>query len=148
MARTSLKQPEQIRLLLDQGFPKPPGFEPSDVDRNLDWIHLWDWKRELSERSTPDWVVYCEAAFGGFNAIVTRDFTQAEQAEEIGRGSGSSPARSPSRPAQEAKERMDGWRAQARRSQHVIAVAHDSVGVGDAALEHLDVGHAGKATER
>jgi hypothetical protein len=78
-----LKQPERIRLLLDQGFPKPPGFEPADVDRNLEWVHLSDWKRELSERSTPDWVLYCEAAFGGFDAIVTRDFTQAEQAEEM-----------------------------------------------------------------
>ena len=83
MARTSPKQPERIRLLLDQGFPKSPGFDPSDVDRNLDWTHLWDWNPGLSERSTPDWVLYCEAAFGGFNAIVTRDFTQSEQAEEM-----------------------------------------------------------------
>ena len=37
----------------------------------------------LSERSTRDWVLYCEAAFVGFNAIVTLDFTQAEQAEEM-----------------------------------------------------------------
>jgi len=42
-----------------------------------------DVTRGLSERSTPDWALYCEAAFGGFNAIVTRDFTQAEQAEEM-----------------------------------------------------------------
>lgn len=83
MARTNSKPPERIRLLLDQGFPKPPGFEPSDVDRNLVWSHLWDWRRDLSETSTPDWVLYCEAAFSGFNAIVTRDFTQAEQAEEM-----------------------------------------------------------------
>lgn len=78
-----MKPPERIRLLLDQGFPKPPGFEPSSVDRNLEWRHLYDWKRELSEQSTPDWVLYCEAAFGGFNALVTRDFTQSEQAEEM-----------------------------------------------------------------
>ena len=61
MARTNPKQPEHIRLLLDQGFPKPPGFNPSDVDRNLQWVHLWDWNQELSERSTPDWALYCEA---------------------------------------------------------------------------------------
>ena len=83
MARTNPKQPERIRLLLDQGFPKPPGFDPSQVDRNLEWVHLYDWNPGLSERSTPDWVLYCEAAFGGFNAVVTRDFTQAEQAEEM-----------------------------------------------------------------
>ena len=78
-----MAQPERLRLLLDQGFPKPPGCNPSSVDRNLDWQHLFDWKPELSLRSTPDWVLDCEAAFGGFNAIVTRDFSQIEQAEEM-----------------------------------------------------------------
>lgn len=80
---TSRRPPETIRLLLDQGFPKPPGFDPGNVDRNLSWTHLWDWRRDLSETSTPDWVLYCEAAFAGFHAIVTRDFSQAEQAEEM-----------------------------------------------------------------
>jgi hypothetical protein len=70
-------------LLLDQGFPKPPGFDPSSVDRNLEWKHLYDWRPDLSEQSTPDWALYCEAAFAGFHALVTRDFTQAEQAEEM-----------------------------------------------------------------
>ena len=83
MGPTTPQRPERVRLLLDQGFPKPPGFEPSDVDRQLEWAHLWDWKRALSERSTPDWVLYCEASEGGFDALVTRDFTQAEQAEEM-----------------------------------------------------------------
>lgn len=83
MARSPRKPPELIRLLLDQGFPKPPGFDPSSVDRNLEWTHLYDWRRDLSERSTPDWALYCEAAFAGFHALVTRDFTQAEQAEEM-----------------------------------------------------------------
>jgi hypothetical protein len=83
VAPATPKRPERVRLLLDQGFPKPPGFEPSDVDRQLEWTHLWDWKRDLSERSTPDWVLYCEASAGGFDALVTRDFTQAEQAEEM-----------------------------------------------------------------
>lgn len=53
------------------------------MDKNLSWQHLWDWNPSLSEDRTPDWVLYCEAAFGGFNALVTRDFTQAEQAEEM-----------------------------------------------------------------
>lgn len=82
MARMS-SQPEPIRLLLDQGFPKPPGFDPTAIDRYLTWTHLSDWKPELSVVSTPDWVLYCEAASGGFNAFATRDFTQAEQAEEM-----------------------------------------------------------------
>ena len=80
---STAKRPDRIRLLLDQGFPKPPGFDPSSVDHNLEWVHLWDWKRELSEVSTPDWVLYCEAASNGFTAMVTRDFSQADQAEEM-----------------------------------------------------------------
>ena len=51
MASTNPKQPERIRLLLDQGFPKPPGFDPSDVDRNLEWIHLWDWNPSVRTRT-------------------------------------------------------------------------------------------------
>ncbi|MEQ1701236.1 MAG: hypothetical protein ABMA25_14070 [Ilumatobacteraceae bacterium] len=82
MAR-SISPPKTIRLLLDQGFPKPPGFDPKSVYPSLDWVHLYDWRRDLSETSTPDWVLYCEAAADGFTAIVTRDFTQAEQAEEM-----------------------------------------------------------------
>lgn len=83
MARSDAQPPDRVRLLLDQGFPKPRGFDPSDVDRNLEWTHLSDWRPDLSEVSTPDWVLYCEAAFAGFTAIVTRDFAQAEQSEEM-----------------------------------------------------------------
>ena len=83
MAPSTSQRPDHLALLLDQGSPKPPGFQPETVDKKLSWQHLWDWNPSLSEERTPDWVLYCEAAFAGFNALVTRDFTQAEQAEEM-----------------------------------------------------------------
>lgn len=79
----SSKSPNRIRLLLDQGFPKPTGFDMAVVDRRVDAKHLYDWRADLSENSTPDWVVYCEAAWDGFTAVVTRDFSQSAQAEEM-----------------------------------------------------------------
>jgi hypothetical protein len=83
VASTTSPPPRQFRLLLDQGFPNPPGFRPESVDRNLSVKHLSHWRPDLSARRTPDWVVYCEAALAGFNALVTRDFSQVEQAEEM-----------------------------------------------------------------
>lgn len=79
----SSKPPNRVRLLLDQGFPKPTGFDMAVVDKRVDTEHLSDWRRDLSERSTPDWAVYCEAAWDGFTAVVTRDFSQSAQAEEM-----------------------------------------------------------------
>ena len=73
----------RFRLLLDQGFPKPPGFDAEAVDKMIEVVHLSDWAPDLSEASTPDWVVYCEAAMGGMDAVVTRDFSQTGLAEEM-----------------------------------------------------------------
>ena len=83
MVSRQATQRNHFRLLLDQGFPNPPGFDITDVDRNLTATHLSHWRPDLSKQRTPDWVLYCEAALGGFNALVTRDFSQAEQAEEM-----------------------------------------------------------------
>lgn len=83
MASKSPLPPERFRLLLDQGFPNPPGFRPESVDKNLSVEHLSHWRPDLSRQRTPDWVLYCEAAEAGFNALVTRDFSQVEQAEEM-----------------------------------------------------------------
>lgn len=83
MASKQRQPPEKLRILLDQGFPNPPGFQISQVDKNIEVQHLSSWRRDLSEQRTPDWVLYCEAALAGFNALVTRDFSQAEQAEEM-----------------------------------------------------------------
>ena len=50
--------------------------------------------------------------------------------------------------AEKAEERMDRRRVHARRSQHVVAIAHHGSSVGDPAVEHFDVGHAGEVTDR
>jgi hypothetical protein len=73
----------RLRLLLDQGFPKPPRFKLEDVDSNIEAVHLYDFDRSLSENSTPDWYLYCRAAEAGLDALVTRDFSQAGQELEM-----------------------------------------------------------------
>lgn len=73
----------RLRLLLDQGFPKPPGFNLEDVDSSIEAVHLYDFDRSLSENSTPDWYLYCRAAEAGMDALVTRDFSQAGQELEM-----------------------------------------------------------------
>lgn len=73
----------RIRLLLDQGFPKPPRFNLEDVDSSIEAVHLYDFDRSLSENSTPDWYLYCRAAEAGLDALVTRDFSQAGQELEM-----------------------------------------------------------------
>lgn len=78
-------QPEtkRIRLLLDQGFPKPPGFALRAVDAMTEATHLSDFDRGLSLHSTPDWYLYCRAAESNFNALVTRDLSQIRLAPEM-----------------------------------------------------------------
>jgi hypothetical protein len=77
------QRPEKLRILLDQGFPNPPGFRLDQVDKNLEAHHLSAWRPDLARQRTPDWVLYCEAALAGYNALVTRDFSQSGQAEEM-----------------------------------------------------------------
>ena len=72
-----------IRLLLDQGFPKPPGFALETVDSTVEVVHLHDFDIALSDSPTPDWYVYCRAAECGFDALVTRDLKQTRQAPEM-----------------------------------------------------------------
>ena len=76
-------QPESFKLLLDQGFPKPPGFTVRALDRSVSVEHLNDVAPELSQRSTPDWYVYCFAAERGFDALVVRDRSQLDQMTEM-----------------------------------------------------------------
>ena len=84
MASTSPQAPQpEFRLLLDQGFPKPPGFDVRAVDHTISVEHLSDFKPELARVSTPDWLVYLEAKRAGFEAMVTRDLSQIEQDAEM-----------------------------------------------------------------
>lgn len=78
------QQPQsEFRLLLDQGFPKPPGFTVHAVDRTVDVVHLHDFDATLSANSTPDWMIYCIAAAAGFDAVVARDRAQLDQLVEM-----------------------------------------------------------------
>ncbi len=75
--------PHRFRLLLDQGFPKPPGFRVEEIDRSIEVVHFGDSYRDLARARTPDWLIYAHAARDGFDALVTRDKAQVDQALEM-----------------------------------------------------------------
>ena len=79
---SSQSQPE-LRILLDQGFPKPTRFVIAELDQSVVVTHLSDFAPELAERSTPDWFIYCAAAEGGFDGLVVRDRSQLDQLAEM-----------------------------------------------------------------
>jgi hypothetical protein len=72
-----------LRLLLDQNFPRPPGFDLRSVDATVEAVHVFDHDRALTESGTPDWLIYLRAVEDGFDALVTRDWHQMEQPEEL-----------------------------------------------------------------
>lgn len=78
-----LLEPSRYRVLLDQNFPKPPGFDISQVDRTVEVVHLADFDDALAKVRVPDWLIYLRAAEAGFDAMVTRDSSQLELAEEL-----------------------------------------------------------------
>lgn len=72
-----------MRLLLDEGFPSPPGFSPASIDASVEVLALRDFDRSLTGTRTPDWYLYLRANEAGFDALVTRDWRQSEQPEEL-----------------------------------------------------------------
>jgi hypothetical protein len=72
-----------VRLLLDEGFPSPPGFSPATVDASVEVIALRDFDHSLTDTRTPDWYLYLRANDTRFDALVTRDWRQSEQPEEL-----------------------------------------------------------------
>ena len=72
-----------MRLLLDEGFPSPPGFDISDVDDSVEVVALRQFDSTLTGSGTPDWYLYLRAEQAGFNALVTHDSDQLTQAEEL-----------------------------------------------------------------
>lgn len=72
-----------MRLLLDEGFPSPPGLNVSSLDSNVEVVPLREFDNNLAGSSTPDWYLYLVAAEAGFDALVTRDWHQSEQVEEL-----------------------------------------------------------------
>lgn len=81
----SVGSPERrpYRILLDQNFPKPPGFDISDVDQTVEVVHLADFDSALAKGGIPDWFIYVRAAEGRFSAVVTRDHSQLDLPEEL-----------------------------------------------------------------
>lgn len=72
-----------MRLLLDEGFPAPPGFRVESVDATVDVTTLRSFDGRLTGASIPDWYLYLRADEAGFDALVTRDWHQSEQTEEM-----------------------------------------------------------------
>lgn len=72
-----------MRVLLDENFPNPPGFDPAGLDANLDVTALRDHDESLVGNRTPDWYLYLVAHEAGFDALVTRDWHQSAQTEEM-----------------------------------------------------------------
>lgn len=72
-----------MRLLLDEGFPSPPGFRPESVDATVEVVALRQFDASLTGSQTPDWYLYLRAQEAGFDALVTRDWHQSEQVEEL-----------------------------------------------------------------
>lgn len=74
---------QRFRILLDEGFPSPPGFDPSSIDRRMELTSLREFDGSLVGRGTPDWYLYLRAQEAQFDALVTRDWHQSVQAEEM-----------------------------------------------------------------
>jgi hypothetical protein len=72
-----------MRLLLDEGFPSPPGFRPESIDATVEVVSLRQFDAALTGSQTPDWYLYLRAQRAGFDALVTRDWHQSEQIEEL-----------------------------------------------------------------
>ena len=73
-----------MRLLLDEGFPSPPGFDISDVDDSVRVVALRHFDTTLTGTRTPDWYLYLRAEQAGFDALVTHDSDQLKQRGENG----------------------------------------------------------------
>lgn len=69
----------RFRVLLDQGFPAPPGFDPRHFDDTVEHVRLFDFDRKLSEESTPDWKIVLLASQAGFDALVSDDAAMLEE---------------------------------------------------------------------
>jgi hypothetical protein len=80
---TTSPSPPEYRLLLDQGFPKPPTFDLRELDKTIKVEHLSSFAPSLTIAETPDWLIYVCAAEAGFDAVVTRDLSQTAELVEM-----------------------------------------------------------------
>lgn len=72
-----------MRFLLDENFPNLPGFLQALGSTTTGVESLYNFAPDLTDTGTPDWYLYLRAAEAGFDALVTRDKSQAEQPEEM-----------------------------------------------------------------
>ena len=72
-----------MRLLLDENFPNLPDFIPASSAHIAEVVPLHEFDSKLTNTGTPDWLLYLRAAEAGFDALVTRDKSQSDQAEEL-----------------------------------------------------------------
>ncbi len=77
------KPPKPVRFLLDENFPNLPGFLQALGSTTTGIESLHDFAPDLTDTGTPDWYLYLRAAEAEFDALVTRDKSQAEQPEEM-----------------------------------------------------------------
>jgi len=73
---------EPTRFLLDQNFPKPPGFDPHVLDRTVTYEHFSDRWPQHAKVSTPDWLLCLLARSDDFDGVVTLDRSQLTQSTE------------------------------------------------------------------
>ena len=70
-------------FLLDQNFPNAP-LKINQLDASVTYVHMSEQFPELSQVSTPDWLVLLKAAHhGGFDGVVSRDAAQVRQGREL-----------------------------------------------------------------
>jgi hypothetical protein len=72
-----------FKMLLDENFPAPPGFDPTALDGRIQFTGLRSFDGSLVGRRTPDWYLYLRADEAQFDGLVTRDWHQSAQAEEM-----------------------------------------------------------------
>lgn len=47
-----------MRILLDEGYPSPPGFRPESIDATVEVVSLRSFDRQLTGSQTPDRYLY------------------------------------------------------------------------------------------
>lgn len=67
------RSPTTRSFLLDEGFPAPEGWDPTQLDEQVRYVPLVKFAPQLANNETPDWLIILEAAAAGFAGLVTDD---------------------------------------------------------------------------
>jgi hypothetical protein len=71
-----------LKLLLDHNLDVAP-FDVHELDKTVTYVALRTWRPDFVEVSTPDWIIHLQAAHEGFDGIVSSDWHQLVQDEEV-----------------------------------------------------------------